>query len=110
MVQLNSYLSGKIATTIGHSHKLLKYLILYSYYFVPTKYKLFEIQGSSFHFLLIAVCGFMFFCLKMSKITKGREVKELPTLQNMKIKVTSPRDYSKVNETIKKAIQCVTCY
>lgn len=63
---------------------------------------MFEIQGSSFHFLLIAVCGFMFFCLKMSKITKGREVKELPTLQNMKIKVTSLRDYSKVNETIKK--------
>ena len=30
----------------------------------------------------------MFFCLEMNKITKGIEVKELPTLQNMKIKVT----------------------
>ena len=44
----------------------------------------------------------MFFCLEMSKITKGREVKEFPTLQNMKIKVTSLRDYGKVKETLKK--------
>ena len=63
---------------------------------------MFEIQGSSFHFLLIAVCSLLFFCLEMSKITKGREVKELPTLQNMKIKVISLRDYGKVKETLKK--------
>lgn len=67
----------------ANSHWLflrIAYLILFSYYFVPIKYKLFEIQGHIFHFLLATVCSLMFFCLEMSKIAKDREVEEVPVL------------------------------